>query len=487
MTQNFVMAFGGTGARCMEAVAYLCAADAIKEPVHLLVVDPDETNGNVAQVLVQLRRYQTINRRVEPHERHGVRPFFSTPVNDKFDEKSFFWANPSPNTEFSSLIEYQAQGTDARLLLDLLYDESDLALTFEKGYIGRAHIGSLDLLRILQDQIRSATRTDGVPNTDSMVAFFRELRAATQQPGGARLMVIGSVFGGTGASGIPAVPPLLQSTLLSGLQKDLVIGCVQLTPYFSFPPGRPEDPDSAVHPLATQAALYHYSLTDTGYDRIYLVGAPGREQSNSENVVGGDAQKNRAHYVELASALAVAHFFGAPPTRSGAEVLACGSEHVEWDRLPYQAETQLRRQLVSFGTFCMLHANFLSEELAEQKHRGAKWLDDLMSARDRKLGGQEVELRELRDFARRFLQWATELQEVNGVDLFATPGEKSSDALNAIAKSGTSVRPFHDLMRHLNSVTDVDQSTGQGWYVEALSRASLAFCDDNYPAWGTKP
>ena len=486
MTQNFVMAFGGTGARCMEALTYLCAADAIKTPVHLLIVDPDETNGNVSQALSQLRRYQTINQRVEPHERRGIRPFFSTGVNKGLEEKSFFWANPSPNTEFSALIEYQAQGADARALIDLLYDEGDLALTFEKGYIGRAHIGSLDLLRTLQAQIASAAHPEGARQADSMVVFFQALREATQQPGGARLMVIGSVFGGTGASGLPAVPPLLRSTLLSGLQRQMAIGCVQIAPYFSFPPGRPEDPDSAIHPLATQAALYHYSLTDTGYDRIYLVGAPGREQSNAENVVGGDAQKNRAHYVELASALAVAHFISAPPSKVGAEVLACGAEHVEWDRLPFQTETDLKRRLVSFGTFCMTHANFLSEELEEQRHRGTKWLDDLQSARQRTLGGQEIELRELRDFARRFLLWASELQEVKGVDLFSMPNSKSPDALGAIAKSGTSVRPYNDIMRHLNSASEVDQSTGQGWYVEALSRASIAFCDANYPVWGSK-
>jgi hypothetical protein len=485
MTQNFVMAFGGTGARCLEALTYAVAADAVRAPIHLLLVDPDETNGNVAQALSQLRRYYAVHRHVRPTEHNGVRPFFATAMNTGLGPESFFWANPSPNVEFATLMEYTTQADEAKALLNLLYDESDLQLTFERGYIGRAHIGSLDLLRVLQAQIRQSSSSDGPNRSDSMQEFFHAVREATQQPGGARLLVIGSVFGGTGASGLPAVPPLLRSVLPSGLQRDLTIGCIQLAPYFSFPPGRPEDPDSALHPLATQAALYHYSLTDTGYDRIYLLGAPGREQSNRENVVGGDAQRNTAHYAELAAALAAAHFFADPPEHNRSEVVACGAEEVSWDKLPYQHETELRRRMAAFGAFCAMHASFLAEELSEQRHIGSKWMMDLTSGRNRALGGQEMELRDLRDFAARFIGWAAELQRVADVDLFSVPVPVSEDALTLV-RGASGRRPYHEIYRGLSSAKVGDQETGPGWYVEALTRAAFDFCDTAYTGWGRR-
>jgi hypothetical protein len=484
MTQNFVMAFGGTGARCVEALTYLAASNAVQAPLHLLIVDPDETNGNVGEALKQLRRYHTIQEQVRPSTDAETPPFFSTRLNTDLGSDSYFWANPSPNVEFGSLINYAAHDADARALLDLLYDKEDMRLTFEKGYIGRAHIGSLDLMRTLRDQITTAA-ADERDRPDSMLQFFRKLRAATQQPGGARLIVFGSVFGGTGASGLPAVPPLLRSVLLSGLQRDLSIACVQVTPYFSFPPGGEEDPDSALHPLATQAALYHYSLTDTGYDRIYLVGAPGREQSNRNNVVGGDAQRNMAHYVELAAALAAAHFFAAPPPAGGAEVMACGAEEVRWDKLPFEKESDLRRRLVSFGTFCLMHARFLGPEMQERRHIGSRWMDVLTAREGRRLGGQEGVLRDLQDFSERALTWARELQRIDGVDLFALPEQQSEQALASVARGGTSRKPYHEIYSRLTATPDLkQQETGPGWYIEALTKASTQYSDSIYQGWG---
>lgn len=488
MTQNFVMGFGGTGARCMEALAYLAASRSITEPLHMLVVDPDETNGNVVQCLDQLRRYQSIQQHVAPNRESGARPFFSTPLNADLGSESFLWANPQPNTAFQELIEYTAQPEDTRALLDLLFDESDLKLTFEKGYIGRAHIGSIDLLRTLETQIRTiaSSSDDDRARPDAMRSFFSTLRAATQQPGGAHLLVVGSVFGGTGASGLPAIPSLLQSVLLSGLQKKLTIACIQVAPYFSFPQGRAEDPDSALHPLATQAALYHYSLTDVGYDRVYLVGAPTREESNSGNVVGGGAQRNVAHYVELAAGLAAAHFFAEPPDKETPEVFACGGLSVRWDSLPYQRATDVRKNLVALGTFCLLHAQFLAGSLDKRRHLETKWMSDLRSARGRELGGQERELRDLRDFAKRYLDWATEIQRISDVELFTLRELESVSALSSVAAGGRSREPYHELITNLNMTRDVDQNSGAGWYVDALTRATVDFCRSNYAAWWSR-
>ena len=64
-TSNFVLAFGGTGARCAEALAHLAAARVLAEPTYVLLVDPDENNGNTQRAVDQLARYHVLHAALE--------------------------------------------------------------------------------------------------------------------------------------------------------------------------------------------------------------------------------------------------------------------------------------------------------------------------------------------------------------------------------------------------------------------------------------
>lgn len=277
---------------------------------------------------------------------------------------------------------------------------------------------------------------------------------------------------------------MLRQSLLGGLQEELTIGCVQLAHYFSFPQGRPEDPDSALHPLATQAALYHYALTDAGYDRVYLLGAPDREHANQRNVPGGEGQKNRPHYAELGAALAAAHYFeDASPTTRNREVYATAAEEVNWEKLPSANAKIVQQNIVAFTTVCMLHARFLTKALDARKHAGAAWERRMRKAGIPMLGGQEPELHELRDFAERYLAWAIDVQRYSGVELFTFDGAIRGETLGRVVGKAALDEPYHELMLRLNKVGQTGQHSAVGWYVAALSKAAREFCEANYPAW----
>lgn len=485
MARNFVIAFGGTGVRCAEALTYLCASRSIREPVHVLLVDPDASNGNVDLAHAQLQRYYALQGQVNPDA--AGRAFFSTPLNPGEGPESFLWEYPNQHQQFSTLIDYGTQHPSHQQLLQLLYDQDDLDLSFEKGYIGRAHIGSLDLLRTLRRALeKAATEKDGeeASSADPLRIFFRALRASAQAKGDTNLLVYGSVFGGTGASGLPTVPPLIQQ-VLPKLHDRIRIGCVQMAPYFSFPEGQSRDPDSALHPLATQAALYHYAFASSGYHRIYLVGAPDRVETSTENRPGGIDQRNQAHYAELGAALAGAHFFQTPPDGAQtAEVFATGTREAVWNALPHVRETDARRNLVAFATFCMLHTHFLYDDLRLAKHLGAKWTYDLAGATGRALGGQEPELEQLRDFARRFLQWADQVQATADERLFTLPERPSAGHLAELSTGGrVDGDAYHRVIARLNSMERVTQPTPAGWYIDAVSRSVDGFCKENYASW----
>jgi hypothetical protein len=480
MANNFVLAFGGTGARCMEAIGYLCAARVIRDPAHMLLIDPDQANGNVQVAREQLQRYWRIHRSLESPGAGAGDAYFSTPINPAGDISSFFWQYPNPNQEFSVLLNHGAQAEPHQQLLELLYDEDDFNLTFEKGYIGRAHIGSLDLLRTLETGFKGGSQQ---ANADPLRSFLDLLREAAQRPEGANLLVYGSIFGGTGASGLPAIPPLLKELFPTGLLEKIRIGCVQVAPYFTFPPGDSHDPDSALHPLATQAALYHYGYTDVGYERIYLVGAPDRLTTSNSNSPGGALQRNQAHYAELGAALAALHFFAQrTKKRDTVEVMACGSRELDWRGLPQIEGAQLKDKMVSFTTFCLLHAHFLFEDLQSKRHVGSRWTHDLKRgvSGGRQLHGEEAELEDMNRFARRYLDWIKEIEDTPEVDLFTVHANPTAASLGQLLPRSPDNDAYDAILRNLNGGKRIKQGTAPGWYLTALTESVDAFCRTHY-------
>ena len=61
MTQDslYVIGIGGTGAKCLESIIHLSSVGLFTDqPIHLLFVDADETNGNLERARGSLRIYQ---------------------------------------------------------------------------------------------------------------------------------------------------------------------------------------------------------------------------------------------------------------------------------------------------------------------------------------------------------------------------------------------------------------------------------------------
>jgi hypothetical protein len=328
---------------------------------------------------------------------------------------------------------------------------------------------------------------EDVAEPDALHHFYRELRAATQGGQRANLIIFGSIFGGTGASGLPAVPPLIRETLGDDLRKRIQIACVQVAPYFTFPEGRAGDPDSAIHPLATQTALRHYASTNVGYDRIYLVGAPERPTTAEHNNPGGSNQQNRAHYAELGAALAASHFFAQPPDgeagRGGTELLTSSAQELSWGKLPFNRESKLRRNLVALATFATVYANYFGPDLRAQKHLGSV-LNRTLEHGDRRLGGQEPVLDELLQFCDRYLTWIRDIQSNTGARLFTLDDQISNESAGKVTEGGKRPHnPVSLMMAQMQKQQENHQETGPGFYVHALTRTVDKFCDDNYVSW----
>src|SRR5688572_13597976 len=101
---GFVVGFGGTGARCLEALTYVASSGGLAGPLHTLMVDPDASNGNLRQLKEQLGRYHTVQAEVAKAGAPDTTSLFSLPINKEDGESSYAWEYPSSQLPFATLL-----------------------------------------------------------------------------------------------------------------------------------------------------------------------------------------------------------------------------------------------------------------------------------------------------------------------------------------------------------------------------------------------
>jgi len=138
-----------------------------------------------------------------------------------------------------------------------------------------------------------------------------------------RIFIISSIFGGTGAAGFPIIlknirnAPNIQNANARGFLQNAKIGALTVCPYFNIQADE-QSPIQRSHFIAkTRAALYYYKDNITGNNSVnalYYIGDDDIGEAYP-NDPGDRGQKNKAHFIELASALAIIDFLEIPDER----------------------------------------------------------------------------------------------------------------------------------------------------------------------------
>lgn len=179
--------------------------------------------------------------------------------------------------------------------MNLLFTNDDLTMPLNVGFVGNPNIGSIVLNTLsLQDQ-----------------AFKKIMNGITPDDG---VIAVGSLFGGTGAAGMPLIINTFKNLELA---KKPVIGGVAVLPYFTTD-GKSKDNlaldaskwdvKSDAFLTKTRAALMYYDEhMKLGYDYMYYVG-DSKSTDVYEHCRGGAKQDNPYHIIEVMSALSVIDF-----------------------------------------------------------------------------------------------------------------------------------------------------------------------------------
>lgn len=336
---HFIIAIGGTGMRCLESFVHLCAIGMMDDcEIDVLTLDTDAENGNRVRVEQLIDQYNKVKGEIASSDsgsNSGINnnSFFSAKIN-KFSYYTIY--NQERGTKFKQITRLATSGNkeENKKLADLFLDKDRVQeFDLQRGYRAQTHLGSYLMYHSIVDSAVRISKGNNPaagfknrslekPDEDLKQFLDRMVNAES----GSKVFIFGSVFGGTGASSIPILPPALRDAVSIACGGKLLtshFGATLLTNYFSFPASSKAQKEKekviaeAVYfDLNSQAAIDFYSKDKSVrefYKRFYLVGWPeeAAEWGSKDGTLqtGGSEQKNPCHVVELLCAAAAYDFF----------------------------------------------------------------------------------------------------------------------------------------------------------------------------------
>lgn len=311
MQRLFIFAVGGTGSRVLRSLNFLLASgiDGLTSQTEIfpLIIDYDKVNGDKNRALECIENYRDVRRAFEKYPDQKDE-FFMTDIKTigslTPEGKTTFdmvFAPKHGMNKFKDSIGYiylNGNMVSTRYLLESLYDTSsdrsraELDIDMTTGFQGNPNIGSVVF--------------DELQNTPEYKEFKTVFNHQTD-----RIIIIGSLFGGTGSSGIPALISAIRSKDAPKNIQGATVGIIMVLPYFNL--GAETNgvagsikPEIFASKVKASLNFYEDSGLNKEFDTIYYVGDQNLSKFNYAE--GGEHQKDRANIVEFIAALSVVHF-----------------------------------------------------------------------------------------------------------------------------------------------------------------------------------
>ena len=421
--KTFVFGIGGTGARVLRSLTLLLASGVeCKSDIVPIIIDPDMNNGDLTRTVGLMQRYVAIKEKLNFNS-NTKNKFYGTEIIDKFNFR--LPVNNSQNISFKQFMDYDNMDIASKAMLQMLYSTRNLSSDMVVGFKGNPNIGSIVL-----NQFTDTVEFQNIANEFSQ---------------GDRIFIISSIFGGTGASGFP----LLLNTLRTnenianhGLINSATIGAVTVLPYFKVEQDEESSIESDTFISKTKAALSYYDKNIGGdIDTLYYIGDNGSSHKAYENHEGGDEQKNKAHLIEMLSALAVVDFVNGPErngTTTYKEFGLASSEvsNVIFGDFAPDTNRIIRKPLTQFMFFThylskMNVANYLKQQWSRDYDLDKNFFDSDY-------------INDIRYMQGEFVNWLKEMESNRiGFSPFSWNNETLFDIVNGITPS----RPFFSVLQ----------------------------------------
>lgn len=347
--KNYIIGIGGSGSRVLRAVIHNCAAGVIREDeLKVMAIDADRDGAAWRRLKADYESYQ------EMHELFQKNPEGCFRTKIEFLSRREV-VSPVEYGEMKTLKNVLQGNPKLERMMKWLYTEREMEQDLKDGFFARPNIGCV-FFSNFQNQIFK----------NFLIEAMNALVAGEQ----VNIILAGSIFGGTGASGLPTILKLIDKEVRETKEKNqgmdtdnLKIGSVFMLPYFTA-----KNLNEESNPLiqmekfsmtAREALKYYkeekYFNTGSGqgignFHSLYLVGQNTLDVVNTY-AEGGKAQDNKPHIAEACAALAIHDFWRR--VRSGNQAgenrvnifLHMTDGVVDWESLPFENETKKKNML----------------------------------------------------------------------------------------------------------------------------------------------
>lgn len=353
----YFISVGGTGAKILEALTHLSVAGVLPgaEELNVIDLDPDTGNGNLARTkstLEQIEKFQDVQ--------IGAG---SALLKNKLKIWKPFPFNPLPKVGANldqvmnaAIIAHKPLGQ----LYGTLYSRRERLTPLDVGFRGHPSIGAAVLAKQYTD-----------PKNHQWDELKAQISGETGAAKSVKVFLAGSIFGGTGAAGIPTIARLLRNMFGANIS----IGGVFMLPYFMFIADGKKDLFAKSENFLTgaKAALKYYSQGDKDFDEMYFLG--DNAVVNSDFSIGGPQQRNDAHIVDLYGALAAVDFFGKaiiPGTVNYNYICRDESGKFKWSDLQGLAP-DFKKLFIQFSRFILTYTQLIKPTLDNPPKVTPRW------------------------------------------------------------------------------------------------------------------
>lgn len=328
----FAIGVGGSGAKCLEALTHIHACGLLQNdsgnPIRLgtFLVEPDQQSTLLARAETAIERYRKMRsllvNKTKSFARGDLRHYGTwSPLSTSSGAISLDQVFPK------AVLRTQAAGLAA--LFDCLFPPEEQSADLDVGFRGRPPIGSAVMSRV--NLVNEA-------QTGQWQQMLTDIQAAAGSGDAPVIHLFGSVFGGTGASGVPTLGKILKDWLQDQGLRTVSVNASLLLPYFDFEGQRQEE--TGVHAearnfqLNTDAALQYLRASGTScFDHVYLIGSDIKARYGFS--IGGRSQDNAAHIVELLAVLGMRHSLKPGAEKGYAYVLSRAAQNtITWNDIP---------------------------------------------------------------------------------------------------------------------------------------------------------
>lgn len=356
MAKLFIFGIGGTGARVLRALTMLLASGVdCKNDIVPIIIDPDGNNGDLTRTISIMRTYKRIRNHLN-FNNNVQNKFFRTEILESV-QNFLLPLNNTQNCTFEQYMNVPGMSLANQALIKMLFSEKNLSSDMQIGFKGNPNIGSIVL------------------NQFSDSPEFIEFANSFSQND--RIFIVNSIFGGTGASGFPLLLKTLRATkelpnhaLLNNAQ----IGAVTVLPYFKIKQENDSDIESDTFISKTKSALSYYYRNisnNNSIDTLYYIGDNDNTQTPYKNEEGGNMQMNKAHCIELFSALAILDFCNAGYERTGSTShkefgIETPTDQIIFSDLGPEIRNQICKPLTQFSLWSQYQKNTIEDTRLSQ-------------------------------------------------------------------------------------------------------------------------